>query len=120
MSYPNQEQQAILSHLDGTLLVLAAASTGKTRIMADRLAARKVQQAPSTTGACHLTFRRGNPAPSPWPASSQPRAMGFCGLDTLGLLKSGCGVPPQAVLEASRLQVSPKFPPQVDDFPPHP
>ena len=44
-------------------------------------------------------------------------AMGFQGLDTMGLLKSSCGVPPQAVLEASRLQSSP---PQVDDFPPHP
>jgi len=40
-------------------------------------------------------------------------AMGFHGLDTLGLLKSGCGVPPQAVPEASRLHSSP---PQVDDF----
>jgi DNA helicase-2/ATP-dependent DNA helicase PcrA len=39
MSYPNQEQAAVLSHLDGTLLVLAPAGTGKTRIMADRLAA---------------------------------------------------------------------------------
>ncbi len=44
-------------------------------------------------------------------------AMGFQGLDTLGLLKSGCGVSPQSVLEASRLQSSP---PQVDDFPPQP
>jgi RNA polymerase sigma factor (sigma-70 family) len=44
-------------------------------------------------------------------------AMGFQGLDTLGLLKSGCGVSPQIVLEASRLQPSP---PQVDDFPPQP
>ncbi|MCX6880664.1 MAG: sigma-70 family RNA polymerase sigma factor [Verrucomicrobia bacterium] len=47
-------------------------------------------------------------------------AMGYSGLDTLGLLKSspqgGCGVPPQAVLAASRRQ----SPPQVDDFPPHP
>ena len=39
MSYPNQEQAAVLSHLHGTLLVLAPAGTGKTRIMADRLAA---------------------------------------------------------------------------------
>jgi DNA helicase-2/ATP-dependent DNA helicase PcrA len=39
MSYPNQEQAAILSHLYGTLLVLAPAGTGKTRIMADHLAA---------------------------------------------------------------------------------
>jgi RNA polymerase sigma factor (sigma-70 family) len=44
-------------------------------------------------------------------------AMGFQGLDTLGLLKSGCGVSPQAVLDASRFQSSP---PQVDDFPPQP
>ena len=44
-------------------------------------------------------------------------AMGFQGLDTLGLLKSGCGVSPQAVLEVSRRQSSP---PQVDDFPPQP
>jgi RNA polymerase sigma factor (sigma-70 family) len=44
-------------------------------------------------------------------------AMGFQGLDTLGLLKSGCGVSPKSVLEASRLQSSP---PQVDDFPPQP
>ncbi len=39
MSYPNHEQQAVLDHLYGTLLVLAPAGTGKTRIMADRLAA---------------------------------------------------------------------------------
>ena len=39
MSDPNQEQAAVLSHLDGTLLVLAPAGTGKTRLMADRLAA---------------------------------------------------------------------------------
>lgn len=42
--------------------------------------------------------------------------MGFSGLDTLGLLKSGCGVPPQAVREASRL---PSSSPPVDDFPSH-
>ena len=40
-------------------------------------------------------------------------AMGFQGLDTLGFLKSGCGVSPQAVLDASRFQSSP---PQVDDI----
>ena len=34
-------------------------------------------------------------------------SMGFQGLDTLGLLKSGCGVSPQAVLEPSRFQPSP-------------
>ncbi|MCF7675880.1 MAG: UvrD-helicase domain-containing protein [Akkermansiaceae bacterium] len=39
MSYPNHEQQAVLGHLDGTLLVLAPAGTGKTRLMADRLKA---------------------------------------------------------------------------------
>lgn len=39
MSYPNQEQQAVIRHLEGTLLVLAPAGTGKTRVMADRLAA---------------------------------------------------------------------------------
>ena len=44
-------------------------------------------------------------------------AMGFQGLDTLGLLKSSCGVSPQAVLEASRFQSSP---PRVDDFTPQP
>ena len=44
-------------------------------------------------------------------------AMCFQGLDTLGLLKSSCGVSPQAVLDASRFQSSP---PQVDDFPPQP
>jgi RNA polymerase sigma factor (sigma-70 family) len=43
--------------------------------------------------------------------------MGLHGIDTIGLLKSGCGVPPQAVREASRL---PDASPQVDDFPPHP
>ena len=43
--------------------------------------------------------------------------MGFQGLDTVGLLKSGCGVSPQTVAEASRLQPNP---PQVDDFPPQP
>ena len=47
-------------------------------------------------------------------------AMGFHGLDTLGLLKSGCGVPQQAVLEASRLHDSHETPPPVDDFAPHP
>jgi RNA polymerase sigma factor (sigma-70 family) len=49
-------------------------------------------------------------------------AMGFSGLDTLGLLKSqsrsGCGVPPQAVQEASLLLNSSSYSPQVDDFPP--
>jgi len=50
-------------------------------------------------------------------------SMGFSGLDTLGLLKSGyaakggCGVSPQAVLGVSRHQSSS---PQVDDFPPQP
>ena len=44
-------------------------------------------------------------------------SMGFPGLDTLGLLKSGCDVSPQAVPGASRHQSSS---PQVDDFPPHP
>jgi len=39
MSYPNPEQAAVLGHLDGTLLVFALAGTGKTRLMADRLAA---------------------------------------------------------------------------------
>jgi DNA helicase-2/ATP-dependent DNA helicase PcrA len=39
MSYPNHEQKSVLDHLYGTLLVLAPAGTGKTRIMADRLAA---------------------------------------------------------------------------------
>ncbi|MCX6878649.1 MAG: UvrD-helicase domain-containing protein [Verrucomicrobia bacterium] len=39
MSYPNEEQQAVLRQLFGTLLVLAPAGTGKTRIMANRLAA---------------------------------------------------------------------------------
>jgi hypothetical protein len=39
MSYPNHEQAAVLRHLHGTLLVLAPAGTGKTRLMADRLAA---------------------------------------------------------------------------------
>lgn len=43
--------------------------------------------------------------------------MGFHGLDTLGLLKSGCGVSPQSVAEASRFQLD--FP-QVDDFSPQP
>lgn len=33
--------------------------------------------------------------------------MGLHGIDTIGLLKSGCGVPPQAVPEAARLQSSP-------------
>jgi DNA helicase-2/ATP-dependent DNA helicase PcrA len=39
VSYPNQEQAAVLGQLHGTLLVLAPAGTGKTRLMADRLAA---------------------------------------------------------------------------------
>lgn len=38
MSYVNHEQKQVLGHLHGTLLVLAAAGTGKTRLMADRLA----------------------------------------------------------------------------------
>ncbi len=38
MTYPNHEQAAVLRHLHGTLLVLAPAGTGKTRLMADRLA----------------------------------------------------------------------------------
>ena len=43
-------------------------------------------------------------------------SMGFSGIDTLGFLKSSCGVSPQAVLEASRRESST----QVDDFPPQP
>ena len=39
MTYPNPEQRQILRHLHGTLLVLTPAGTGKTRLMADRLAA---------------------------------------------------------------------------------
>jgi DNA helicase-2/ATP-dependent DNA helicase PcrA len=39
MTYPYQDQAAVLRHLHGTLLVLAPAGTGKTRLMADRLAA---------------------------------------------------------------------------------
>lgn len=39
MNYPNEQQKAVLHRLHGTLLVLAPAGTGKTRIMADRLAA---------------------------------------------------------------------------------
>jgi DNA helicase-2/ATP-dependent DNA helicase PcrA len=39
MTYPNPEQRQVLDHLHGTLLVLAPAGTGKTRLMADRLAA---------------------------------------------------------------------------------
>ena len=38
MTYPNPEQRQVLGHLHGTLLVLAPAGTGKTRLMADRLA----------------------------------------------------------------------------------
>jgi len=34
-------------------------------------------------------------------------SMGFSGIDTLGFLKSGCGVPPQPVGEASHLPSSP-------------
>lgn len=34
----------------------------------------------------------------------QLASMGYHGVDTVGLLKSGCGVSPQAVLEESRLQ----------------
>lgn len=44
-------------------------------------------------------------------------AMGFQGIDTVGLLKSGCGVSPQGVLDESRFQPSS---PQVDDFSPQP
>ncbi len=44
-------------------------------------------------------------------------SMGFSGIDTLGFLKSGCGVPPQPVGEASQL---PFYPAQVDDFTPRP
>jgi len=42
--------------------------------------------------------------------------MGFSGVDTLGFLKSACGVSPQTELETSRHQSSS----QVDDFPPRP
>lgn len=42
-------------------------------------------------------------------------SMGFFGIDTLGFLKSGCGVSPQAVLEESRRHASP---PLVDVSPP--
>ena len=38
MTYPNPHQQQVIDHLHGPLLVLAPAGTGKTRIMADRLA----------------------------------------------------------------------------------
>jgi RNA polymerase sigma factor (sigma-70 family) len=44
-------------------------------------------------------------------------SMGFQGLDTLGLLKSGCGVSPQSVVGGVS---PPAFPPQVDDFPAKP
>ncbi len=44
-------------------------------------------------------------------------SMGFQGIDTLGLLKSGCGVSPQSVLGGVSPPVSPN---QVDDFSPHP
>jgi DNA helicase-2/ATP-dependent DNA helicase PcrA len=37
--FPNPEQQKIIDKLDGSLLVLAPAGTGKTRVMASRLAA---------------------------------------------------------------------------------
>lgn len=37
--FPNPEQRAIIDKLDGSLLILAPAGTGKTRVMANRLAA---------------------------------------------------------------------------------
>ena len=37
--FPNPEQRKIIDKLDGSLLVLAPAGTGKTRVMASRLAA---------------------------------------------------------------------------------
>ena len=36
--FPNAEQAAIISHRRGSLLVLAPAGTGKTRVMSERLA----------------------------------------------------------------------------------
>ncbi|MBI4570187.1 MAG: UvrD-helicase domain-containing protein [Planctomycetes bacterium] len=37
--FPNDEQRAVVDHLEGGLLALAPAGTGKTRVMAERLAA---------------------------------------------------------------------------------
>lgn len=39
MNYPNPKQRQVLDHLHGALLVLAPVGTGKTRLMADRVAA---------------------------------------------------------------------------------
>lgn len=39
MTYPNPKQQQVINHLHGPLLILAPAGTGKTRVMAVRLAA---------------------------------------------------------------------------------
>ena len=36
--FPNPEQRQIIDNTDGSLLVLAPAGTGKTRVMAKRLA----------------------------------------------------------------------------------
>ena len=117
MSYPNPEQAAVLSHLDGTLLVLAPAGTGKTRLMADRLAAMLARgMPPEKTLGVTFTNRaaehmRSAVRESCGADAKDCRIQTFHGLDTHDLqsgyaAKSGCGVSPQAVLGASRHQSS--------------
>ena len=63
MTYPNPEQRQVLDHLHGTLLVLAPAGTGKTRLMADRLAA--VIAAGIGSATLRTLLRRPHPRQTP-------------------------------------------------------
>ena len=54
------------------------------------------------------------------PARERLETMGFHGIDTLGFLKSGCGVPPQTVPGGVSPPAFLQTPPQVDDFAHHP
>jgi len=128
MNYPNPEQAAVLSHLDGTLLVLAPAGTGKTRLMADRLAAVIARgMPPEKTLGVTFTNRAAEHMRSAVRESCGADAKdcriqtfhGLCAhvLQSGYAAKSGCGVSPQVVLGASRHQSSS---PQVDDFPTQP
>lgn len=54
-AFPNPEQEAVLARLEGALLVLAPAGTGKTRVMAERLARAIASGIPARRTLC-LTF----------------------------------------------------------------
>ncbi|MCP3981131.1 MAG: UvrD-helicase domain-containing protein [bacterium] len=55
MSFPNPEQAAVIDQREGSLLVLAPAGTGKTRVMAERLA-RAVEDGIDPARALCVTF----------------------------------------------------------------